>query len=193
MKRIIIYTLLLLVIGVVSVNAQQDNDGDGVTDSHDRCPDKKGVARFGGCPIPDADKDRVNDEEDECPTIAGVKENGGCPVPKSKDQETVRIAAKSISFEKGGPRLRASSFPSLDKIAKILSANQNYHLDIQIYVEPAGDAERDKRVATDRATAIAAYLDSKGASAKRQLVKKPPIEAEPPVKNKNVDLKLWSR
>jgi outer membrane protein OmpA-like peptidoglycan-associated protein len=58
-----------------------DSDGDGINDEEDKCPNQPGLAKYQGCPIPDTDGDGVNDEEDKCPNIAGPVSNKGCPIP----------------------------------------------------------------------------------------------------------------
>ena len=63
--------------------APLDSDNDGIPDSEDKCPNQAGVAKYGGCPIPDSDGDGINDEEDKCPQQAGVAKYGGCPIPDS--------------------------------------------------------------------------------------------------------------
>ncbi|MEL6591175.1 MAG: PorP/SprF family type IX secretion system membrane protein [Bacteroidota bacterium] len=55
----------------------RDQDGDGIKDGNDKCPDIPGIRRFGGCP--DSDGDGIPDEEDMCPTQPGPKERSGCP------------------------------------------------------------------------------------------------------------------
>lgn len=55
-----------------------DQDGDGIADADDRCPNLMGVADNGGCPL-DADEDGVYDADDKCPNYAGTIENNGCP------------------------------------------------------------------------------------------------------------------
>ncbi|MBV4357140.1 OmpA family protein [Pinibacter aurantiacus] len=63
--------------------APLDSDNDGIPDSEDKCPNQAGVAKYGGCPIPDSDGDGINDEEDKCPQQAGVAKYNGCPIPDS--------------------------------------------------------------------------------------------------------------
>jgi OOP family OmpA-OmpF porin len=72
--------------GLAQFKGCADTDGDGIADNEDKCPDQKGVARYQGCPIPDTDGDGVNEEEDKCPTEKGVARYQGCPIPdKDKD------------------------------------------------------------------------------------------------------------
>jgi OmpA-OmpF porin, OOP family len=56
-----------------------DRDGDGVADVEDLCPDVPGPAANMGCPILDRDGDGVPDNVDNCPDVKGTAENHGCP------------------------------------------------------------------------------------------------------------------
>ena len=62
-----------------------DNDGDGVLDVDDKCPndpeDMDGFEDEDGCPDPDNDGDGILDVDDQCPNDAGPPENNGCPDP----------------------------------------------------------------------------------------------------------------
>jgi outer membrane protein OmpA-like peptidoglycan-associated protein len=61
-----------------------DEDGDGVPDSEDKCPKAKGALEMKGCP--DSDNDRVADFEDQCPDDYGLPRFKGCP---DKDGDNV--------------------------------------------------------------------------------------------------------
>ena len=54
-----------------------DNDGDGIVNEFDACPDEAGLAAFAGCP--DSDGDGVEDKKDACIDVAGLMELQGCP------------------------------------------------------------------------------------------------------------------
>ena len=54
-----------------------DQDFDGVPDEKDDCPEKAGLAQFGGCP--DSDGDGTMDMKDECPDEFGTMAAKGCP------------------------------------------------------------------------------------------------------------------
>lgn len=69
------------VAGSPATGGCPDRDGDGIADALDQCPDAAGPARSKGCPIPDKDGDGVNDDEDKCPDTKGVATYHGCPVP----------------------------------------------------------------------------------------------------------------
>ncbi len=65
----------------------KDNDGDGMVNREDDCPDEPGSKELHGCPekapvveVPsDRDRDGVIDRNDRCPDIPGLKEAYGCP------------------------------------------------------------------------------------------------------------------
>ena len=58
----------------------KDTDGDGIIDTVDKCPFQPGLAEFQGCPVTDHDGDGIDDEKDKCPWEAGPPERQGCPV-----------------------------------------------------------------------------------------------------------------
>jgi outer membrane protein OmpA-like peptidoglycan-associated protein len=66
-------------LGVLWAPRDRDQDGDGISDSEDRCPADPGPRENGGCPWGDQDGDGLKDNEDKCPREAGPPENGGCP------------------------------------------------------------------------------------------------------------------
>jgi OOP family OmpA-OmpF porin len=66
-----------------------DNDGDGIPDALDKCPnepeDKDGFQDEDGCPDPDNDHDGIPDALDKCPNepedFDGFQDQDGCPDP----------------------------------------------------------------------------------------------------------------
>jgi outer membrane protein OmpA-like peptidoglycan-associated protein len=80
----------------------QDQDGDGIPDKDDQCPeqaeDLDGHEDNDGCPDPDNDADGIPDAQDKCPDlpedIDGFEDQDGCPdldndqdgVPDAKDR-----------------------------------------------------------------------------------------------------------
>lgn len=63
-----------------------DDDGDGVSDRLDKCPDQPGTPAHDGCPLnspviglADTDGDGVEDSKDMCPDVPGRAEFYGCP------------------------------------------------------------------------------------------------------------------
>jgi len=62
-----------------------DNDGDGIVNVQDKCPEVPGLSKFEGCK--DSDGDGVGDNKDECPKEKGVKNCQGC---KDQDKDGIR-------------------------------------------------------------------------------------------------------
>jgi len=62
---------------VDTVGCPMDDDNDGVINEEDNCPDVPGLPAFNGCP--DSDGDGIVDTEDKCPTVPGLAEFNGCP------------------------------------------------------------------------------------------------------------------
>jgi outer membrane protein OmpA-like peptidoglycan-associated protein len=58
-----------------------DEDGDGINDENDKCPNAEGTVQYRGCPVPDTDKDGIPDDRDTCPTVAGLARYNGCEIP----------------------------------------------------------------------------------------------------------------
>ena len=58
-----------------------DEDGDGINDENDKCPNAEGTVQYRGCPVPDTDKDGIPDDKDACPTVAGLSAYKGCVIP----------------------------------------------------------------------------------------------------------------
>ncbi len=65
----------------------RDQDGDGILDKDDKCPnepeDKDGFEDSDGCPDLDNDNDGIPDTQDKCPNVAedkdGFEDSDGCP------------------------------------------------------------------------------------------------------------------
>ncbi|MFP4013168.1 MAG: OmpA family protein [Chitinispirillaceae bacterium] len=74
---------------VVQVDGNNDQDGDGIPDDADLCPnepeDVDGYEDEDGCPDYDNDEDGIYDEDDQCPDepedMDGFQDNDGCPDP----------------------------------------------------------------------------------------------------------------
>ncbi|GIR81497.1 MAG: hypothetical protein CM15mP83_2230 [Flavobacteriaceae bacterium] len=69
----LVSTLLVL----AELNGCPDDDGDGVRNNEDNCPDVPGLPALAGCP--DKDGDSVADKNDICPELAGLPALDGCP------------------------------------------------------------------------------------------------------------------
>lgn len=134
-------------------NELKDDDGDGVANKYDKCPN----------------------------TPAGVKVDGaGCPLPEMKnetrviekivvteeDKKVVDEAIKNLEFETGKSTIRSTSYTSLEKVATIL-IEKNFSLKLAGHTDNTGSMQTNLRLSKERAEAVRAYLVSKGANASR--------------------------
>jgi outer membrane protein OmpA-like peptidoglycan-associated protein len=78
----------------------RDTDGDGVEDSTDKCPREAGPAERQGCPVKDTDGDGIEDSTDKCPREAGPAELQGCPV-RDTDGDGLEDAVDKCPREAG--------------------------------------------------------------------------------------------
>lgn len=131
----------------------QDDDGDGVANRYDKCPN----------------------------TPAGVKVDGsGCPLPEMKnetrviekivvteeDRKVVDEAIKNLEFDLSKSTIRSTSFPSLNRVASLL-IEKNFSLKLAGHTDNTGSMQINMRLSKERAEAVKAYLVSKGANASR--------------------------
>ncbi|MEO7212181.1 OmpA family protein [Mucilaginibacter sp.] len=124
----------------------------------------------------DSDADGVPDFYDKCPnTPAGTKVDGsGCPLAKAEvkvyvteeDKRVVKDAINNLEFDLGKATIRPKSFPSLDRVAKLLT-DKNFSLKLAGHTDNTGSDALNLRLSKDRAESIKAYLVSKGANASR--------------------------
>lgn len=131
----------------------QDDDGDGVANKFDKCPN----------------------------TPAGVKVDGsGCPLPELKhetkviekivvteeDRKVVDEAIKNLEFDLGKSTIRSTSYPSLNSVAALL-IEKNFSLKLAGHTDNTGSMQTNMRLSKERAEAVKSYLVSKGANASR--------------------------
>ncbi len=87
-----------------------DNDGDGIDNAHDLCPnepeDFDGFQDADGCPDPDNDGDGIPDALDKCPNEPedkdGFQDEDGCPDPDN-DQDGIPDEKDACPNEPGPP------------------------------------------------------------------------------------------
>jgi OOP family OmpA-OmpF porin len=122
----------------------------------------------------DSDGDGVVDITDKCPnTPAGTKVDGsGCPLAKpvvyitEEDRRVVKDAINNLEFDLGKATIREKSFPSLDRVANLLT-EKNFSLKLAGHTDNTGSDAINLKLSKDRAEAIRTYLVSKGANASR--------------------------
>ena len=143
-----------------------DRDGDGIFDEDDHCPDVKGIQEYKGCPMPDKDQDGIADDKDKCPNLAGSSVNGGCP-----EIETLKTllnwVSQSIFFETGSARLLSRSFSALDSLVNLLMNYPVLKLSIEGHTDNVGGATYNQSLSEKRASAVMIYLINVGINSTR--------------------------
>lgn len=152
----------------------QDRDGDGVKDSHDRCPgekeDRDSFDDGDGCPDPDNDRDGVADASDACPNepgaSAGDPGKNGCPqfVRRIEVSSSNIQILRQVRFERDADVIRPVAQPLIEEVASMLKQHPEI---IRLTIE--GHASNDERdvwgVAARRAGAVRAALLKLGVKA----------------------------
>jgi outer membrane protein OmpA-like peptidoglycan-associated protein len=179
---------------VVAPAPPADTDGDGIPDKDDKCPNQKGLAKYGGCPIPDTDKDGINDEQDKCPTVPGVAKYNGCPIPDTdgdgvndemdKCPNEVGIAsnqgcpdmapvlaeaAQSFYFITGKTKLvdAKSAQSKADPVVALLNKYPKLRLSVEGHADNTGNDKINDPLSQKRADAVVKWFKDKGISEDR--------------------------
>jgi len=151
-----------------------DSDKDGVPDGLDKCPntspgmevDDVGCQRFRN-----NDGDGVDDTKDKCPgTATDTRVDAvGCPILFTPERTPVIL--RGVTFETGKSALKPESFTVLDIVAQSLIANPDIRIEIAGYTDNTGSSATNLRLSQARATAVRAYLASKGVDPGRMVAK----------------------
>ena len=151
-----------------------DNDGDGIPDQLDRCPDaaedKDGYQDDDGCPDKDNDGDGVEDPADDCPNQPGTAAKQGCP---EHDYDGVEVTirglklSRAIDFEGRSGRIRSTSKPLLDTIAKALRDHPVLVMEVGAHTASRGDDQKNMSLSQNRANVVRKALISRGIAASR--------------------------
>jgi len=154
-----------------------DRDNDGIPDAFDKCPDvpedKDGIQDMDGCPEVDYDNDGVPDVSDACPREPGSPSHdpktNGCPqfIKRVTGSTEIEIL-KQIQFDTGKATIKATSFPIVDEIVKLLKANPDIkRLSVEGHTDDRGALEMNNKLSQDRADSVKSYLTSHGINADR--------------------------
>ena len=127
----------------------RDDDGDGVANKFDKCPDTpKGTQVDGaGCPIIVVNETKVIEKI----------------IITEEDKQVVAEAIKNLEFDLSKATIRPSSYPSLDRVATLL-IEKNIKLKLAGYTDNTGSLQLNMRLSKERAEAVKHYLVSKGAN-----------------------------
>jgi len=102
------YAILKVSIPYKSI---KDQDGDGVKDDKDLCPDEPGEIALKGCP--DKDHDKIPDKDDACPNQPGIATFKGCP---DTDGDGITDSEDKCPTEKGNRALKGCPDSDNDSI-----------------------------------------------------------------------------
>lgn len=168
-------------VGVRYSPVSHDKDGDGISDSDDRCPDvaedRDNDEDSDGCPEEDKDSDHdgVPDKDDQCPaakeTINGVKDDDGCPDtgdPRVVYEEGKFKVLDNVQFEHGSSEIKPESYSLLDQVALHIKANPEIKkVRVEGHTDDTGPHDINVRLSKQRAERVREYLVKKGVSPQR--------------------------
>lgn len=126
----------------------------------------------------DDDADGVANKFDKCAgTAAGTTVDGaGCPlkapapvvrervIVTESDRRVVGDAIKNLEFDLGKATIKASSYPTLNRVADLLK-EKSFSLKLAGHTDNTGSMALNMSLSKDRAEAVKAYLVSQGANA----------------------------
>lgn len=117
-----------------------DDDGDGVANNVDRCPN----------------------------TPKGAKvDKFGCTIVDEATNVELREIIKNIYFETNSENLKSESYGNLDKLVLIMNKFPEARLIVEGHTDSDGDDDYNMNLSQRRANAVKAYLVSKGVSESR--------------------------
>ena len=122
-----------------------------------------------GCPDLDNDGDGIPDDKDKCPNEAevfnGVEDDDGCP-----DQGKALVNVTSTGFEikeevyfaTNRARIRHRSHKLLDVVAAAIQANPNVRVRVEGHTDDTGTETWNQTLSEKRANAVRDYLIKQG-------------------------------
>ena len=146
-------------VGLFRCRADEaDSDGDGVSDSKDKCPGTPaGVAVDAmGCPK-DADGDGVPDYKDKCPkTPKGAKVNtAGCWI------------LKGVWFDTDKADIKPGMEATIIEAVQVLKQNPGLKVQIQGHTDNIGNASYNQKLSEKRAESVRQFFLKNGIAADR--------------------------
>jgi outer membrane protein OmpA-like peptidoglycan-associated protein len=162
-----------------------DNDGDGILDVDDACPNDAGPPENNGCPDPDRDGDGVPDRIDNCPDEPGTVENQGCQAKQLVviSEDKIEILER-VYFRKGSAKLQKRSWALLDQVAAVLIAHPELKkVRVEGHTDKSGSLKYNMILSKKRANTVVRYLVGRGQVSRSRLVARGFGPKRPLVKN----------
>jgi len=163
-----------------------DSDKDGVHDGIDKCPDTPdGIdVDKNGCPV-DTDGDGVADYLDKCPTVAGTAENKGCPVIEATEVilTTPDMLVEPVYFGYDKTNYMSGEKKKIDKLVKILKADDKLKVDLTGNADSKGTAEYNMVLTEKRIDSVVKTIQSSGIPENRISKEKALGETKPAATN----------
>ncbi len=166
---------------LVTKKNPDDNDGDGIPNTRDGCPeaqeDVDGFEDQDGCPDLDNDGDGITDDQDRCPLAAGLKTSNGCPnQTPPPDMDISRIVVTDdaitlpspITFETNKAVMDAASLEALDALAALLQSREDIKfIVIEGHTSRGGTPKANTTISGKRARAVRNHLIARGVESDR--------------------------
>ncbi|RZK41181.1 MAG: OmpA family protein [Pedobacter sp.] len=132
-----------------------DNDGDGVANKFDKCPDTPTgtVVDGSGCPL-------------KVPAPQITERVTERVIVTEADRKVVADAIANLEFDLGKATIRSKSYTTLNRVAALLM-EKNFSLKLAGHTDNTGSDALNLRLSKDRAESVKAYLVSQGANASR--------------------------
>jgi outer membrane protein OmpA-like peptidoglycan-associated protein len=160
--------------GVPAASARttfEDQDGDGVPDAVDKCPDDPednyDFENQDGCPDLDNDGDGIAGAKDKCPNDPEdkdeVEDEDGCPEknPRVVIASSAHAIAPVVFFDKNQSKLRVESHGIVDEVIEELPRLPKPST-VLLEGRAASDEREPMKLSIARANAIKEYMLSKG-------------------------------
>ena len=158
-----------------------DNDGDGILDEADKCPneaeDLDAFDDADGCPDLDNDGDTIPDGVDACPLVPEdldkFEDEDGCPeegpgLPGVKVTDTQLLVSSKVYFDYDKAQIKSVSHAILDAVAETMRANPYIRkIVIEGHTDNEGTETYNQTLSERRAEAVMQYLIHKGVPAER--------------------------
>jgi len=161
-----------------------DKDEDGVPDAIDKCPDTPAGIDVdkNGCPV-DTDGDGVADYLDKCPLVPGPKENNGCPIIEKAAEVSPEMTIEPVYFEYDKSNILQVEKAKIEKLVKLLKANDNYSVDMTGNADSKGTEEYNMKLSERRIDSVVKAITSSGVKAVRISKEKSLGESNPAATN----------